>query len=96
MGGPDFVGNPFFAGEVEPCINGQVAASGAYFGQDDERMADAISLVESKRGDDGRWLLDTRHTGKTAVKVEDGEGKPSRWITLRALRVLDWYAAGVG
>jgi hypothetical protein len=30
--GEDFVGNPFFAGEVEPCINGQVAASGAYFG----------------------------------------------------------------
>ena len=27
-------GNPFFAGEVEPCINGQVAAVGAYFGQD--------------------------------------------------------------
>src|SRR5947209_3415434 len=32
--GPDFDGNPFFAGEVEPCINGQVAASAAYFGQD--------------------------------------------------------------
>ncbi len=30
--GKDFVGNPFFAGEVEPCINGQVGASGAYFG----------------------------------------------------------------
>jgi len=27
-------GNPFFAGEVEPCINGQVGAVGAYFGQD--------------------------------------------------------------
>src|SRR5262245_19798711 len=32
--GPEGADNPFFAGEVEPCINGQVAASGAYFGQD--------------------------------------------------------------
>ncbi len=203
--------NPFFVGEVEPCINGQVAASGAYFGQDvhglverllteqlsdggwnceaengstrssfntticvlealleyelaggenasvtaarlrgqeyllerrlfrrrstgevierdrygdtvwtnfafptwwhydvlrgldylrkagatpDERMAEAIALVESKRGVDGRWPLDVRYPGKMAVELGEDEGQPSRWITLRALRVLDWYAAG--
>ena len=198
------MGNPFFAGEVEPCINGQVAASGAYFGQNiqrildlllasqlpdggwnceaengstrssfhtticvlealleyelaggssaqvtearlrgqeyllerrllrrlstdeiidpawmsfsfptwwhydvlrgleylrkanvtpDERVAEAITLVESKRDSDGRWLLEHQHPGTTAVEVDAGEGQPSRWNTLRALRVLDWYAA---
>ncbi len=34
QGDPLFAGNPFFAGEVEPCINGQTAAAGAYFGQE--------------------------------------------------------------
>jgi hypothetical protein len=207
--GQDFVGNPFFAGEVEPCINGQVGASGAYFGQDiqriigrllneqlsdggwnceaengstrssfntticvlealleyelrfgydsavtesrlrgqdylldrrlfrrfstgapiqhdrkgdsvftnfafptwwhydvlrgleylrhagvtpDERMADAIDLVESKRGGDGRWLLDVQYLGVMPIAIDDSEGKPSRWNTLRALRVLNWYS----
>jgi len=196
--------NPFFAGEVEPCINGQVGAVGAYFGQDvrglvdrllaeqlpdggwnceaangstrssfntticvlealleyelaggssaevtearlrgqeyllerrllrrrttgevvdpawtrfsfptwwhydvlrgleylrragatpDERVAEAIELVESKRDGDGRWPLENQHPGTMAVEVDEGEGRPSRWNTLRALRVLDWYSA---
>ncbi|GCE28082.1 hypothetical protein KDA_35660 [Dictyobacter alpinus] len=202
--------NPFFAGEVEPCINGQVAASGAYFGQDvrsivdrllseqlvdggwnceapngsmrssfntticvlealleyeqanggnplltaarlrgqeyllerrlfhrrstgevierdrmsdaawtrfafptwwhydvlrgleylrragvapDERVAEAIDLVVSKRDSEGLWPLETRYPGKMLVETDEGEGQPSRWNTLRALRVLDWYAA---
>jgi hypothetical protein len=204
--GIDFVGNPFFAGEVEPCINGQVAASGAYFGQDthserslglllreqlpdggwnceaangstrssfntticvlealleyelagepnakvtearlrgqeyllerrlfrrkttgevidpawtrfsfptwwhydvlrgleylrkanimpDERVAEAIELVESKRDRDGRWPLENQHPGTMPVEMDEGEGWPSRWNTLRALRVLNWYSA---
>lgn len=202
--GWDFQGNPFFAGEVEPCINGQVAASGAYFGQDtqriidrllgeqltdggwnceaengstrssfntticvlealleyelagghnvevkearlrgqeyllerrllrrlttgeiidpnwlrfsfpnwwhydvlrgldymrrarvtpDERVTEAIELVMSKRGADGRWLLENQHPGTMPIEVDEGEGLPSRWNTLRALRVLDWYSA---
>jgi hypothetical protein len=202
--GWDWDGTPFFAGEVEPCINGQVAASGAYFGQDvqrivdrllgeqlpdggwnceaangstrssfntticvlealleyelaggssaevtearlrgqeyllerrllrrrttgevvdpawtrfsfptwwhydvlrgleylrragatpDERVAEAIELVESKRDGDGRWPLENQHPGTMAVEVDEGEGRPSRWNTLRALRVLDWYSA---
>jgi hypothetical protein len=201
--------NPFFVGEVEPCINGQVATSGAYFGQDvqrivdrllgeqlpdggwnceaangstrssfntticvleavleyelagggsaevtearrrgqeyllerrmfrrlstgevindrkgdhnwtrfafptwwhydvlrgleylrragvvpDERVAEAIDLVKSKRDGDGRWPLENRHSGEMPVEVDEGEGRPSRWNTLRALRVLDWYSA---
>ena len=201
--------NPFFAGEIEPCINGQVAAPGAYFGQDvrgiverllgeqladggwnceapndstrssfntticvlealleyeraggaspavtearlrgqryllerrlfrrrstgqvierdrksdavwmhfafptwwhydvlwgleymrragvasDERVAEAIDLVASKRDDDGRWPLETRYPGKMPVETDEGVGRPSRWNTMRALRVLDWYS----
>jgi hypothetical protein len=203
--------NPFFAGEVEPCINGQVAAAGAYFGQDvrglvdrllgeqladggwncetengstrssfntticvlealieyertfasrpataaarrrgqeyllerrlfrrkstgeviardrkgdavftrlafptwwhydvlrgleylrragvapDGRAAEAIDLVASKRDADGRWPLETHYPGRMPVAMDDGEGLPSRWNTLRALRVLDWYSGG--
>jgi hypothetical protein len=204
----DFVGNPYFAGEVEPCINGQVAASGAYFGliediqrimglllaeqlpdggwnceaengstrssfntticvlealleyelaggseritevrearlrgqeyllerrllrrlstgevidpaftrfsfptwwhydvlraleylrradvRPDERVGEAIELVESNRDGDGRWPLDNRHPGTMPVELGEEEGQPSRWNTLRALRVLDWYSA---
>jgi hypothetical protein len=209
-GPPECDGNPFFAGELEPCINGQVGAAGAYFGQDvrgivdrllgeqlsdggwnceapdgstrssfntticvlealleheratgaspevagarlrgqeyllerrlfrrrstgevierdrkggavwtrfafptwwhydvlrgleylrsagvtpDERVAEAIELVASKRDGDGRWLLETRYPGVMPVEIDEGEGRPSRWITLRALRVLDWYSA---
>lgn len=208
-GDPAYDGKPFFSGEVEPCINGQVAAVGAYFGQDvrgiidrllaeqlsdggwnceavggakassfntticvlealleyerqcggipevnqarlrgedyllerrllrrrstgelierdrkgggtwtsfayptwwhydvlrgldyfrsaraapDERVAEAIALVASKRDSDGRWLLDVRYPGLMPLEIDDGEGRPSRWNTLRALRVLHWYS----
>jgi len=206
--GEAWPGNPFFVGEAEPCINGQVAASGAYFGQDvqgivdrllgeqlddggwnceaangstrssfntticvleallehelagggspevaearrrgqeyllerrlfrrrstgeaierdrkggaawtrfafptwwhydvlrgleylrragaapDERAAEAVELVASKRDADGRWPLEARYPGVMPVEIDEGEGRPSRWITLRALRVLRWY-----
>jgi hypothetical protein len=208
--GLEFVGNPFFAGEVEPCINGQVGASGAYFGQaierilnlllaeqlpdggwnceaangstrssfntticvleallehelrqvsspavtparlrgqdyllkrrlfhrlttgevieqdregetaftrfafptwwhydvlrgleylrragvtPDKRVEEAIELVESKRDGDGRWPLEIRYPGEMPIDMDEGVGQPSRWNTLRALRVLDWYFA---
>jgi hypothetical protein len=57
----------------------------------DERMAEAIELVEGKRGADGRWLLENTHPGAVHFELEDGDGRPSRWNTLRAMRVLDWY-----
>ena len=44
-------GNPFFAGEVEPCINGQVGAVGAYFGQDVRGIVDR--LLAEQLPDDG-------------------------------------------
>ena len=209
-GPPECDGNRFFEGEVEPCINGQVAAAGAYFGQDvrgivdrllgeqlsdggwnceapsgstrssfntticvleallehqratggspevtearlrgqeyllerrlfrrrstgevierdrkggaswtcfafpnwwhydvlrglellrsagvmpDDRVAEAIELVASKRDRDGRWPLETRYPGDMPVEMDEDEGEPSRWNTLCALRVLDWSSA---
>jgi hypothetical protein len=206
--GPGGGDNPFFAGEGEPCINGQVAAVGAYFGQDvdglverllgeqladggwnceaengsvrssfntticvlealleyeragrsradvtaarlrgeqyllerqllrrlstgeiieqdrkggtawtqfafptwwhydvlrgldylrsagvapDGRITEAVELVRVKQDGDGRWPLDVVHPGSMPVKIDEGEGRPSRWNTLRALRVLRWY-----
>ncbi|MDR3416490.1 MAG: hypothetical protein P4L83_09920 [Nevskia sp.] len=58
----------------------------------DDRLAEAIHLVMSKRDDDGRWPLETRYAGEMPVETDQGEGQSSRWITLRALRVLDWYS----
>ncbi|MDQ3466232.1 MAG: hypothetical protein M3500_16445, partial [Actinomycetota bacterium] len=52
--------------------------------QPDERCAEAIQLVEQKRGADGRWLLENPHPGEVHFDVDEGEGKPSRWNTLRA------------
>jgi hypothetical protein len=207
-GPPEIHGNGFFAGEVEPCINGQVGAAGAYFRQDvrgivdrllaeqlpdggwncdaeigstrssfntticvldalleydrnfgdpavtaarqrgqeyllerrlfhrkstgqpiehdrkggaswlrfafptwwhydllraldylreasvvpDERVAEAIDVVASKVDSQGRWPLETQYPGRMPVATDEGEGRPSRWNTLRALRVLDWYS----
>ncbi|HVZ64709.1 MAG TPA: hypothetical protein VG936_09080 [Lacunisphaera sp.] len=205
--------NPFFAGELEPCINGQVGAAGAYFGQDvgrlvgrllgeqlpdggwnceaargsthssfnttlcvleallafeqsagaradvttarrrgedyllarrlfrrrstgeiiardrkggadwtrfafptwwhydilraldylrragvapDSRLAEAAGFVAAKRGRDGRWPLETVYSGTMPVDWDEREGGPSRWITLRALRVLRWFSGATG
>jgi hypothetical protein len=59
----------------------------------DQRVAEAIDLVEKKRDGDGRWPLENPHAGAVHFDMEDGAGKPGRWNTLRALRVLDWYSA---
>jgi len=57
----------------------------------DERAAEAIDLVESKRDADGRWPLENPHPGRLHFAIDEGDGKPSRWNTLRAMRVLKWY-----
>lgn len=57
----------------------------------DQRVAEAIDLVESKRAPDGRWALENPHPGRLHFAMDEGEGKPSRWNTLRAMRVLRWY-----
>ena len=57
----------------------------------DPRMAAAVAVVQSKRQPDGRWLLDRIHPGRVYFDLEGGVGTPSRWNTLRALRVLEWW-----
>jgi hypothetical protein len=59
----------------------------------DERMAEAIELVASKSDADGKWQLEIQYPGVMAVDTDEGQGRPSRWNTLRALRVLNWYGA---
>ena len=59
----------------------------------DVRLTNAIELVISKRDADGRWAMKHSLNGKMWVDVEK-KGKPSKWVTLRAMRVLK--AAGVG
>jgi hypothetical protein len=56
----------------------------------DSRMNEAIDLLRSKQQSDGAWLLENTHPGKIHFVLEDGDGRPSRWNTLRALRVLKW------
>jgi hypothetical protein len=60
----------------------------------DERVAEAIDLVTSKCDGDGRWPLEVRYPGDMPAETDEGEGRPSRWNTLRALRVLNWYSGG--
>ena len=57
----------------------------------DSRVTEAIELVHSKQQPDGRWLLDVRYPGNMPVDLRETPGQPSRWITLRALRVLRWW-----
>jgi hypothetical protein len=63
-------------------------------GVPDPRLAEAISLVRDKRQADGTWLLENTHPGAVHFAMENGDGQASRWNTLRALRVLDWYDKG--
>lgn len=125
-------GQPFWAGEVEECINARTVTAGVYFGIDvspivqrllgerqpdggwncerdyfraaslatgtepDPRLHDAIDHLRARQSDDGTWPLDWTLKGPVWFEMEE-PGKPSRWITLRALRVLRWWdAAGDG
>jgi hypothetical protein len=68
----------------------------------DARMAEAIDLVRSKRDADGRWPLENPHESELVnarlrdldFDMDERAGRPSRWNTLRAMRVLDWYERG--
>ncbi len=59
----------------------------------DPRLEDAIDHVRGRRRPDGRSDLDGRLAGRTWFDLDEGPGLPSRWITLRALRVLAWWDA---
>jgi len=64
----------------------------------DARVAEAIDLVRSKRDAEGRWPLENPHESELVnarvrdldFDMDEREGRPSRWNTLRALRVLRW------
>ena len=56
----------------------------------DPRLDDALILLLKKRGPDGKWLLESSVNGKMNVQIEK-KGLPSKWITLRAMKVLNIY-----
>ena len=59
--------------------------------QPDARMSEAVRFVESKRQADGRWLLDRAYDEALGLPLGESVDGPSRWNTLRALRVVRWY-----
>ena len=59
----------------------------------DRRLAEAIDIVRSSRHENGRWSLQHSYKGKTYFELER-LGAPSRWNTLRALRVMKWWDRG--
>ncbi len=61
----------------------------------DSRMKEAIDILRSKRQLGGTWLLENTHPGAVHFPLEDGDGLPSRWNTLRALRVLRWHERSI-
>ena len=78
------IGLSVTTGRSETCLTSMVLG--------DRRLCDAIAALESRRRPDGRWPLQQRHPGQTWFEMEE-VGGPSRWNTLRALRVLDWWRA---
>lgn len=57
----------------------------------DPRLAEAIDHVRARRLDDGSWPLDWTMGGRVWFDVDNGPEEPSRWVTLRAMRVLRWW-----
>jgi len=62
----------------------------AFRGNKNKGLEAAISLLRHRQSENGTWHLGCRHSGKTFFDMEK-VGKPSRWTTLRALRVLEWW-----
>jgi hypothetical protein len=57
----------------------------------DPHVDEAIGVLRSRQQPDGTWRLDNTHAGAVHFALDDGDGRPSRWNTLRALRVIRWY-----
>jgi hypothetical protein len=60
--------------------------------QPDRQVEEAVAIVRDRRQGDGRWLLDVRYRNTLHEEFAGAVGAPNRWITLRAVRVLDWHA----
>ena len=65
------------------------AVLGALGHGQDPRLANTRALILSKQDSDGRWMLERTLNGKMWIDIEE-KGKPSKWVTLRALRVLKY------
>jgi hypothetical protein len=61
----------------------------------DARLVEAVDLVAKKQHQNGRWPLQNPHLDQVSFAMEGPTGTASRWNTLRALRVLDWYSSQV-
>jgi len=60
-------------------------------GTKDVRMQEAIEEVISQQNDQGKWILKNSFNNRFITNIEQ-KGKPSKWITLRALSILrNWY-----
>ena len=55
-------------------------------------MQPALDVLSQKRTKDGRWKLNAKHPGQVHFEMEKA-GQPSRWNTLRAMRVLQAYSS---
>ena len=63
----------------------------------DPRMGEAIEMIRAARRPNGTWIQDGRHRGRVWFEVDVPAGEPSKWLTLYATRVLDWWdGAGAG
>jgi hypothetical protein len=54
-------------------------------------MADALELIRAAQDDDGTWLQQLCHEGRTWFDVDSSPGEASRWLTFHALRVITWF-----
>lgn len=59
----------------------------------DPRLGEGIDHVRSRRREDGTWPLEWSLPGRVWFEMDSGVGKPSHWVTLRAMRVLRWWDA---
>ncbi|TPG35123.1 squalene cyclase [Mycolicibacterium hodleri] len=59
----------------------------------DPRMAEAIEMIRAARQPDGPWLQSRSLPGRVWFEVDAPVGEPSKWLTLYAIRVLDWWDA---
>ena len=58
--------------------------------QPDARIGDALQVIKNQQQANGRWPLDRSYNEALAFPFSESLGEPSRWNTLRALRVLRW------
>ncbi|MDS0138877.1 MULTISPECIES: squalene cyclase [unclassified Amycolatopsis] len=73
-----------------------VLNAASYFrdaGRRDDRLAEAIALIHAARQPDGTWRQERTDAGRVWFDVDVPAGQPSKWLTLFATRVLNWWDA---